>query len=76
MVQLATFTDFGWSENNKAPTSGPHTIGSWGVGLRWTASQQLHTEFYWGILFKKIKQDAEHDIQDSGIHFKIHAQLF
>ncbi len=74
-VQLATFADFGWTENNELASPGSKTIGSWGIGIRWAPSQKIHTELYWGIPFRKIKQDAEHDIQDSGIHFKMQIQL-
>jgi len=89
-VKIATFVDFGWSENialhlskeNQEPEQNqdqfqiktPKTIGSWGLGLRWDPSPMLHSELYWGIPFRSIKNEFAHDIQDSGIHFQVNLQ--
>lgn len=75
-LQIATFVDFGWSENQDLPTIDPKTIGSWGLGLRWDPSPIIHSEFYWGIPFRSIKEGTEHDIQDYGIHFQVNIQSF
>jgi hemolysin activation/secretion protein len=75
-LQIATFADFGWSENQDLPTLGPRTIGSWGLGLRWDPSPIIHTEFYWGVPFRSIKEGTKHDIQDYGIHFQVNIQSF
>jgi hemolysin activation/secretion protein len=76
-VQLAVFTDYGWSESRDPQTpEDPKTIGSWGLGVLWDPSPKIHTAFYWGVPFKNIKEGLDHDLQDSGIHFSFDAQLF
>lgn len=75
-LQIATFADFGWSENQDLVTFNPKTIGSWGLGLRWDPSPMIHSEFYWGLPFRSIKEGTEHDIQDYGIHFQVNIQSF
>lgn len=75
-VQLALFYDFGWSENNDSPSPDPRTTSSVGLGIHWDPSPKFHSEFYWGIPFRKIKEGSEHDIQDSGIHFLVRAEIF
>ena len=73
-LMIATFVDFGWSENEDFASPSPRTIGSWGLGLRWDPSPIMQTEFYWGVPFRSIKEGTEHDIQDYGIHFKVNVQ--
>lgn len=75
IVRLAAFTDFGWSWNTDSPTPDPKTITSAGLGIRWDPSRHIHAQFYWGIPFRKI-EDAEHDLQDSGIHFLVSTRFF
>jgi hemolysin activation/secretion protein len=75
-LQIATFADFGWSENQDLETPNPKTIGSWGLGLRWDPSPMIHSEFYWGLPFRNIKEGTGDDIQDYGIHFKVNIQSF
>ncbi|MBN2701581.1 MAG: ShlB/FhaC/HecB family hemolysin secretion/activation protein [Methylothermaceae bacterium] len=75
MVQLAAFTDFGWSWNTDGPTPSPKTITSAGLGLRWDPSRHLQARFYWGYPFRKI-ENAEHNLQDSGIHFLVSTFFF
>ncbi|MCF6204257.1 MAG: ShlB/FhaC/HecB family hemolysin secretion/activation protein [Methylococcaceae bacterium] len=88
-LQIATFADFGWSDNQNTTdmdpedqetlnvaTPGPKTIGSWGLGLRWDPSPVIHSEFYWGVPFRSIKEGTKHDIQDYGIHFQVNIQSF
>lgn len=72
-VQLATFADFGWSENTDSLPENPNTIGSWGLGILWDPSSKIHAEFYWGLPFRSIKEGTEHDMQDFGIHFQVNA---
>ncbi len=73
-LMIATFVDFGWSEDEDFDSPSPRTIGSWGLGLRWDPAPIIHTEFYWGVPFRNIKERTEHDIQDYGIHFKVNVQ--
>lgn len=72
-VQLATFVDFGWSENTESLSEDAKTIGSWGLGVLWDPSPKIHTELYWGLPFRSINRGTEHNIQDSGIHFQVTA---
>lgn len=74
IVQLATFLDFGWSENSATMFDESEIIGSWGLGLLWEPSAKINAEFYWGLPFYPVKEGTEHDIQDYGIHFQINAQ--
>ena len=73
-LMIATFVDFGWSEDEDFDSPSPRTIGSWGLGLRWDPAPIIQTEFYWGVPFRSIKERTEHDIQDYGIHFKVNVQ--
>lgn len=73
-VQLATFADFGWSENIAVVTEDSKTIASWGLGVLWDPSPKIHTEFYWGVPFRSIQNKTGYDLQDSGIHFQVNAQ--
>jgi hemolysin activation/secretion protein len=75
-VQLATFYDFGWSDNTDAPTPDPNTISSLGIGLRWDPHRQIHEELYWGIALREVDEQGEEDLQDSGIHFALDIRLF
>lgn len=74
-VQFATFFDFGWSENLDLPNPNPKTISSAGIGVRWSPSRKIHSQLYWAIPFRKIENDP-HDLQDSGIHFRVSMELF
>jgi hemolysin activation/secretion protein len=83
-VQLATFVDFGWSNNrdlkpldeNSAGDSGPNTIASWGLGILWDPAPKFHAELYWGRPFRSLDENTKEDIQDIGIHFQVNAQFF
>lgn len=75
IVQLAAFTDWGWSENVDSATLGPRTIGSVGLGLRWDPSPKLHVQLYWGIPFTNIEYSS-YDLQDDGIYFQMNCLIF
>jgi hemolysin activation/secretion protein len=75
-VQLATFYDFGWSENTDLESPDPDTISSLGIGLRWDPHRQIHGELYGGIALREVDAGGEDDIQDSGIHFALDIRLF
>jgi len=70
MVQLAPFADFGRSWNTDEPTPDPKTISSIGLGVRWDPSPSIHAQLYGGLALRNI-DTAEHDLQDSGIHFAL-----
>ena len=75
MVQLAAFTDWGWSENVDTATYGPRTIGSAGLGVRWDPSPGWHAQLYWGIPFKNLDYSS-YDLQNDGIHFQVNCRVF
>ncbi len=74
-VQLATFYDFGWSENVEEPSPDPRTISSAGLGVRWDPHPKIHGELYWGFAFRKVNTE-EKGLQDHGIHFALDVALF
>ena len=75
MVQLAAFTDWGWSENVDTETAGPRTIASAGIGFRWDPSPRLHAQLYWGIPFRNLDYSS-YDLQNDGIHFQVNCLIF
>ncbi|MGH8614237.1 MAG: ShlB/FhaC/HecB family hemolysin secretion/activation protein [Gammaproteobacteria bacterium] len=74
-VQLATFYDFGWSENVEEPSPNPRTISSAGLGVRWDPHPKIHSELYWGHAFRNVNAEEE-GLQDDGIHFALDMRLF
>lgn len=50
---------------------------STGIGLQWTW-QQLDADFYWARALSSLNTSGrgDEDIQDSGIHFRLHARIF
>jgi hemolysin activation/secretion protein len=75
MVQLAAFTDWGWSENVDTATPSPRSIGSVGLGVRWDPSPRLHAQLYWGIPLRDIDYPSD-DLQNDGIHFQLNCRIF
>ena len=72
-LQIIPFFDFGqaWNLHQKQKT-----LYSAGIGLKWRW-QQIGAEFYWAqTLNNPDTIDQEYDLQDSGIHFQLQAQLF
>jgi Hemolysin activation/secretion protein len=74
-VSLAPFIDFGWGGNRKSDQPDPRSISSIGLGARWTISEHLYSEIYWGLALRDIDQ-TDSDLQDNGIHFLISANVF
>lgn len=74
-VQLASFYDFGWSENVEESSPNPRTISSAGVGLRWDPHPKIHSALYWGFAFRNVNTEEE-GLQDNGIHFALDVGLF
>jgi hemolysin activation/secretion protein len=70
--QLATFIDYGraWNESSEIPDD-PKDIYSIGLGLRWSPSQYINTELYWGHALRDIPEPTDKDLQDDGIHFEL-----
>ncbi|MGH8653563.1 MAG: ShlB/FhaC/HecB family hemolysin secretion/activation protein [Gammaproteobacteria bacterium] len=74
-VQLATFYDFGWSENVEESSPNPRTISSAGLGVRWDPHPKIHSEIYWGFALRNVNTEEE-GLQDDGIHFASDMRLF
>ena len=85
ILQVATFYDFGWAENNRftdpnlvnvQQPSVVRTLSSVGLGLRWDPHEKIHSEVYWGYALRNIDEGGEYDLQDSGVHFLVNLQVF
>jgi hemolysin activation/secretion protein len=74
-VQLAPFFDFGRGWNTQLATPRPRDISSVGIGLRWEVSPVLLAQLYYGYALREIHHTG-HDLQDSGIHFRITTRLY
>ena len=75
MITLAPFFDFGRSWNNDLADPTPRSIYSTGLGLRWSVSEAVQLELYWGYAFEDI-DNPDHDLQDDGIHFRLSTRLY
>ncbi len=75
IVQAAPFSDFGGGWNVGADTPGPTTISSAGIGVLFTPDKHLRAQLYWGHAFRDIDVSG-HDLQDSGIHFRVNFEAF
>ena len=74
-LQLAPFVDWGRGWNSELTTPRPSDISSIGLGLRWDAAPALLAQLYYGYALREIHQ-SPHDLQDSGIHFRVTARLY
>ena len=75
VVQVVPFADFGAGWNQHVPTPDPATLGSIGLGLRWTATWQTfvplraQVEVFWGYRLKDVDTEGG-DLQDHGLHLQ------
>ena len=74
ILQLAPFADFGHAWNDDQNT-GPKTIASLGVGLRWWLSERLFVSGYWGGRLRHVKSRTS-DIQEHGFHLQATLAVF
>jgi hemolysin activation/secretion protein len=70
-VELAAFSDAGYSWNQRRPTMAPRVLLSAGVGARIAITKHFLAQCYWGHQFRKVPKSTQHDIQDDGIHFGV-----
>jgi hemolysin activation/secretion protein len=75
LLQVAAFVDTGGAWFINRPSPDPRSLYSVGLGLQLDPHPKVHAELYWGIATKDVIT-PEHDIQDSGLHFVISADLF
>lgn len=73
-VQLALFFDAGgvW---NHGRSDRREDIQSIGLGAIWTIQDRLRAECYYGYALSDRPEQAEHDLQDDGIHFMVRADF-
>ncbi|AUI69150.2 BamA/TamA family outer membrane protein [Beggiatoa leptomitoformis] len=71
LLQLAPFFDYGRAWNTGSSTPDPRDISSVGLGLRWSPSQKIRTEVYWGYALRNVTGGEEYDLQDDGVHFEL-----
>jgi hemolysin activation/secretion protein len=75
--RLVPFFDYGHSWNEDISTPNPHTITSAGVGIIWEPNRHLHAELFLAEEFRNIVGESEeHDLQDSGIQFRVSYSFF
>ena len=74
ILEVAPFFDFGWSKNRDRPTSGPETISSVGVGLRWAVYRGLSANVYWGHQLQDVLSSG--NLQDDGVQFRLRWDAF
>ena len=76
IVQLAPFADVGhaWDDSDRDDGESK-TLGSVGVGLRWSPWPWLRTEVYWGHRLSDVRNP--HDaLQDEGVQLRVVGTLF
>ncbi len=70
-VHICPFIDWGNGWNKDGPDPRPNGIYSAGIGARWSASERLQAEIYWGEALKDVYEPEDDDIQDDGVHFQV-----
>lgn len=70
-LELAVFLDSGGGWYLASEETGPTTVSSVGLGLRWDPVRYVHTEWFWGYALDEINNTGEQSLQDSGIHFSL-----
>jgi hemolysin activation/secretion protein len=77
IVQLAPFVDFGRAhQRRRGRTPHPLNLASAGVGLRFNITQRVHAQVYWGEELRDVPEPQDRDLQDTGVHFRIFADVF
>jgi hemolysin activation/secretion protein len=74
-MELAPFLEHAYAWNRDRPTSGPKSLFSAGLGLRFAISERARAQAYWGQEIRQIEDDAPWDLQDSGFHFRLEVEL-
>jgi len=70
-VELIPFIDYGRSWSAKSATTGQRELFSTGLGVRWTPSQKIQAELFWGKALRDVPEPEDDDLQDDGIHFEV-----
>lgn len=75
VLSVAPFFDYGYGWNRNRATPSPRSLYSVGLGLRLDLGTRLQAQLYYGYAFRDI-DNTDHDIQDSGIHFRLVSRLY
>jgi hemolysin activation/secretion protein len=72
-LDLAVFTDFGISEEERAPLFGNkrEEISSVGIGLLWHPLPGLEMELYRAEPLEEFQEPEDESLQDRGIHYSL-----
>ena len=70
---LSGFIDYGRVDNQGRAFSGPDTLYSAGIGLRWQFAKQSKLQIDWGAPLKDIDQ-PDNSVQDDGFHLSLVSQ--
>lgn len=80
ILELAPFVDFGWSKNKNRSTPGPDFLASVGAGLRWSITERIRAQLYYGYQLEDAPgaggdlqgtSRQEDDLQDHGVQFGV-----
>lgn len=74
ILEIAPFADFGWSKNRKRDTLGRNVLASVGGGLRWSITEKIRAQVYYGYQIKDVPTDD--DLQDDGVQFSLTLDAF
>ncbi|HEX5065073.1 MAG TPA: ShlB/FhaC/HecB family hemolysin secretion/activation protein [Myxococcota bacterium] len=74
LLALVPFTDYGYGWN-KGPEPPDDTLWSLGVGLRFTPTEWLLAEIYWGGRLKDVPNPND-DLQDEGVYYRVVVDVF
>lgn len=74
ILELAPFADFGWSDFRKGSNPDPNILASVGVGLRWSITERIRANVYWGYQIQEV--DTSGDLQDDGVQFSLTYDAF
>jgi hemolysin activation/secretion protein len=75
VVQLVPFVDFAKAWNREREQS-LESIASVGLGVHWRLAERASLELFWGSPLRTVDRRDGDDLQDAGLHLRIHAALF
>jgi hemolysin activation/secretion protein len=68
LVELVPFVDFSRSWNRAREAPGPKSLGSAGLGIRFTPVARFSADVFWGYAFQDVDHAGESSLQDRGFH--------
>ncbi len=73
-ISIAPFIDYAYAGNYKDPESTEKISGA-GLGLLWTIRHGVNAELYGARSLKEYDKQADYDLQDKSIYFKLSADF-